>query len=121
MTTSNGECSGDVVPGTGIMLNNMLGEDDLHPDGFHAAPVDGVADIHFRDSQEWHVTGITLTGYRRATAAEVEKTGVFVQKWVPLDPQQHEWLYNQICERLEQAPLSANVEAEIIARMEDAL
>jgi gamma-glutamyltranspeptidase/glutathione hydrolase len=26
------------VPGTGIMLNNMLGEDDLHPDGFHASP-----------------------------------------------------------------------------------
>ncbi len=38
MTTSNGEGSGYVVPGTGIMLNNMLGEDDLHPDGFHAAP-----------------------------------------------------------------------------------
>ena len=38
MTTSNGEASGHVVPGTGILLNNMLGEDDLHPDGFHAAP-----------------------------------------------------------------------------------
>jgi gamma-glutamyltranspeptidase/glutathione hydrolase len=38
MTTSNGECSGDLVPGTGILLNNMLGEDDLHPGGFHAAP-----------------------------------------------------------------------------------
>jgi gamma-glutamyltranspeptidase/glutathione hydrolase len=38
MTTSNGEGSGYVVPGTGIMLNNMLGEDDLHPDGFHASP-----------------------------------------------------------------------------------
>src|SRR5207248_1636492 len=38
MTTSNGETSGDVVPGTGIVLNNMLGEDDLHPDGFHAGP-----------------------------------------------------------------------------------
>ncbi|MDQ6697142.1 MAG: gamma-glutamyltransferase [Actinomycetota bacterium] len=38
MTTSNGECSGDVVAGTGILLNNMLGEDDLHPGGFHAAP-----------------------------------------------------------------------------------
>lgn len=38
MTTSNGEASGYVVPGTGILLNNMLGEDDLHPDGFHAAP-----------------------------------------------------------------------------------
>ncbi len=38
MTTSNGECSGDVIDGTGICCNNMLGEDDLHPDGFHAAP-----------------------------------------------------------------------------------
>ncbi|MBW2272151.1 MAG: gamma-glutamyltransferase [Deltaproteobacteria bacterium] len=38
MTNSNGEGSGYLVPGTGIMLNNMLGEDDLHPDGFHASP-----------------------------------------------------------------------------------
>lgn len=38
MTTSNGECSGDVIDGAGIACNNMLGEDDLHPDGFHAAP-----------------------------------------------------------------------------------
>ncbi|MBX3286677.1 MAG: gamma-glutamyltransferase, partial [Actinobacteria bacterium] len=38
MTTSNGECSGDVVDGIGVACNNMLGEDDLHPDGFHAAP-----------------------------------------------------------------------------------
>jgi gamma-glutamyltranspeptidase/glutathione hydrolase len=38
MTTSNGECSGDVIAGTGILTNNILGEDDLHPDGFHAAP-----------------------------------------------------------------------------------
>ena len=27
-----------MVPGTGIMLNNMMGEDDLHPDGFHSSP-----------------------------------------------------------------------------------
>jgi gamma-glutamyltranspeptidase/glutathione hydrolase len=38
MTNSDGEGSGYVVPGTGIMLNNMLGEDDLHPEGFHAGP-----------------------------------------------------------------------------------
>jgi gamma-glutamyltranspeptidase/glutathione hydrolase len=38
MTNSDGEGSGYVVPGTGIMLNNMLGEDDLHPEGFHASP-----------------------------------------------------------------------------------
>ncbi|MDH3521294.1 MAG: gamma-glutamyltransferase [Myxococcales bacterium] len=38
MTLSNGEGSGYVAPDTGIMLNNMLGEDDLHPSGFHASP-----------------------------------------------------------------------------------
>ncbi|PIE56957.1 MAG: gamma-glutamyltransferase [Desulfobulbus propionicus] len=38
MTCSNGEGSGYFAPGTGIMLNNMMGEDDLHPEGFHSAP-----------------------------------------------------------------------------------
>ncbi len=35
MTVSNGEGSSYVVPGTGVMLNNMLGEEDLNPEGFH--------------------------------------------------------------------------------------
>jgi gamma-glutamyltranspeptidase/glutathione hydrolase len=35
VTCSNGSASGVVVPGTGIHLNNMLGEQDLNPDGFH--------------------------------------------------------------------------------------
>ncbi len=35
VTTSNGEGSGYVIPGTGMMVNNMLGEDDLNPQGFH--------------------------------------------------------------------------------------
>ncbi len=38
MTCSNGEGSGYFAPGTGIMLNNMMGEDDLHPEGFHSSP-----------------------------------------------------------------------------------
>ncbi len=38
MTTSNGVTAGFVIPGTGIQLNNMLGEADLNPDGFHAVP-----------------------------------------------------------------------------------
>jgi gamma-glutamyltranspeptidase/glutathione hydrolase len=38
VTTSNGSCSGVVVPGTGIHLNNMLGEQDLNPLGFHRHP-----------------------------------------------------------------------------------
>ncbi|MDQ6996962.1 MAG: gamma-glutamyltransferase [Mariprofundus sp.] len=36
LTTSNGEGSGIVVPGTGIHLNNMLGEEDINPLGLHA-------------------------------------------------------------------------------------
>ena len=35
VTCSNGSGSGVVVPGTGIHLNNMLGEQDLNPLGFH--------------------------------------------------------------------------------------
>ena len=35
VTTTNGEGSSYVIPGTGIMMNNMLGEADLHPSGFH--------------------------------------------------------------------------------------
>jgi gamma-glutamyltranspeptidase / glutathione hydrolase len=35
VTCSNGSCSGVVVPGTGMHLNNMLGEQDLNPFGYH--------------------------------------------------------------------------------------
>jgi gamma-glutamyltranspeptidase/glutathione hydrolase len=35
VTSSNGEGSAHFLPGTGIMLNNMLGEADLNPHGFH--------------------------------------------------------------------------------------
>jgi gamma-glutamyltranspeptidase / glutathione hydrolase len=36
VTCSNGSGSGVFVDGTGIQLNNMLGEEDLNPLGFHA-------------------------------------------------------------------------------------
>jgi gamma-glutamyltranspeptidase/glutathione hydrolase len=35
ITCSNGTGSGVLVPGTGMHLNNMLGEEDLNPLGFH--------------------------------------------------------------------------------------
>ncbi|QOC22804.1 gamma-glutamyltransferase [Wenzhouxiangella sp. AB-CW3] len=38
LTLSNGEGSGYVLPGTGILLNNMLGEEDLNRNGFHRWP-----------------------------------------------------------------------------------
>lgn len=38
VTCTNGEGSGLVVPGTGIHLNNVMGEEDLNPLGFFTAP-----------------------------------------------------------------------------------
>ena len=41
VTCTNGEGSGLVVPGTGIHVNNIMGEADLSPLGFHHAPPGG--------------------------------------------------------------------------------
>ncbi len=38
LTVSNGEGSGYVLSGTGMHVNNMLGEEDIHPRGFHVDP-----------------------------------------------------------------------------------
>ncbi len=38
LTTTAGESAGYVVPGTGLIPNNMLGEADLNPRGWHAWP-----------------------------------------------------------------------------------
>jgi gamma-glutamyltranspeptidase/glutathione hydrolase len=40
LSLSNGEGNGWLIPGTGIMLNNMLGEEDINPRGFHRWPTD---------------------------------------------------------------------------------
>lgn len=38
LSSSNGSSSGVMIPGTGILLNNMLGEEDLSPGGFGTTP-----------------------------------------------------------------------------------
>lgn len=40
LTVSNGEGAAYIVPGTGIMINNMLGEEDINPHGFNQWPED---------------------------------------------------------------------------------
>lgn len=40
LSLSNGEGCGFVIPGTGIVMNNMLGEEDINPDGWHNWPRD---------------------------------------------------------------------------------
>ena len=37
-TTTNGEGCGSILPEAGFMMNNMLGEEDLNPDGFFLHP-----------------------------------------------------------------------------------
>ncbi|HWH13434.1 MAG TPA: gamma-glutamyltransferase [Miltoncostaeaceae bacterium] len=37
LSSSNGSGSGVMLPGTGFLLNNMLGEEDLNPDGWGTA------------------------------------------------------------------------------------
>ncbi len=34
-TVTNGEGNGHIIPGAGFMINNMLGEEDINPGGFH--------------------------------------------------------------------------------------
>jgi gamma-glutamyltranspeptidase / glutathione hydrolase len=38
LSSSNGSSSGVMIPGTGVLLNNMLGEEDLNPGGFGTTP-----------------------------------------------------------------------------------
>jgi gamma-glutamyltranspeptidase/glutathione hydrolase len=38
LTTTAGESAGYVVPDTGFIPNNIMGEEDLHPRGFHSQP-----------------------------------------------------------------------------------
>ncbi|MDX1663620.1 MAG: gamma-glutamyltransferase [Candidatus Promineifilaceae bacterium] len=38
LTTTAGESAGYVIPGTGFIPNNILGEEDLNPHGFHQWP-----------------------------------------------------------------------------------
>lgn len=40
LSLTNGEGSGYMAPGTDIMLNNVLGEEDINPHGVHAWPRD---------------------------------------------------------------------------------
>jgi gamma-glutamyltranspeptidase/glutathione hydrolase len=38
ITLTNGEGSGHVLSSTGMVVNNLLGEEDIHPHGFHQDP-----------------------------------------------------------------------------------
>jgi gamma-glutamyltranspeptidase/glutathione hydrolase len=73
VTCSNGTGSGVVVPGTGVHVNNMLGEEDLNPHGFHRIPpgrrVSSMMSptLALRDGEV--VLGLGSAGYNRMRSA----------------------------------------------------
>jgi gamma-glutamyltranspeptidase/glutathione hydrolase len=76
VTCTNGEGSGVVVPGTGIHLNNVMGEEDLSPLGFHTHPAGrrmpsmmAPSVVMAAGQRSRRVPGM---GYRSPTGGEVE-------------------------------------------------
>jgi len=63
LTVSNGEGSGAVIPGTGIMPNNMLGEEDLVPGGWHSwRPDTRLSSMMTPMALGWPDGGVTMLG-----------------------------------------------------------
>lgn len=77
VTLSNGEGSGYVLPGTGCMLNNILGEEDLNPNGFHLWPENArIASMMsptlvLRDNGDTIITGSGGSNRIRSTILQV--------------------------------------------------
>ena len=63
VTLTNGEGNGRVIPGLGFMLNNMLGEEDLNPAGFHRWTMDTrMASMMAPTAVEWPGGRVAVLG-----------------------------------------------------------
>ncbi len=62
LTLSNGEGAGYVVPGTGVMMNNMLGEEDINPTGFDVWPRDRRMGSMMAPTVMHDASGLTVLG-----------------------------------------------------------
>ncbi len=73
MSVSNGEGCGHVLPGCGIMPNNMLGEEDINPQGFHQwAPDTRISSMMaptLVDQPEWRRMALGSGGSNRIRTA----------------------------------------------------
>jgi gamma-glutamyltranspeptidase / glutathione hydrolase len=88
VTCSNGSGSGVLVPGTGVILNNMLGEEDLNPLGFHAiapgrrVPSMMAPTVVRRDGEI--VLGLGSAGSNRIRSAIVQTVVRAVEQGMPV-------------------------------------
>jgi len=89
MTVSNGEGSGYVVPDTGIMLNNMLGEEDVNPAGPARWPVNKRLSSMMAPTLVLHEGGTTTAlgsgGSNRIYSAILQVVSNMIDYGLPLD------------------------------------
>jgi gamma-glutamyltranspeptidase/glutathione hydrolase len=89
VTCSNGSGSGVLVPGTGVILNNMLGEEDLNPLGFHRiapgrrVPSMMAPTVVLRGGEV--VLGIGSAGSNRIRSAILQTVVRAVEQGMPVD------------------------------------
>jgi gamma-glutamyltranspeptidase/glutathione hydrolase len=89
VTCSNGSGSGVLVPGTGVILNNMLGEEDLNPLGFHAiapgrrVPSMMAPTVVLRDGEI--ELGVGSAGSNRIRSAILQTVVRTVEQGLPVD------------------------------------
>jgi gamma-glutamyltranspeptidase/glutathione hydrolase len=88
VTCSNGSGSGVLVPGTGVILNNMLGEEDLNPAGFHMiapgrrVPSMMAPTVVLRDGEL--VLGVGSAGSNRIRSAILQTVVRFLEQGYPV-------------------------------------
>jgi gamma-glutamyltranspeptidase/glutathione hydrolase len=89
VTCSNGSGSGVLVPGTGVILNNMLGEEDLNPGGFHRiapgrrVPSMMAPTLVLRDGEI--VLGLGSAGSNRIRSAILQTVVGAIEQGLPVD------------------------------------
>jgi gamma-glutamyltranspeptidase/glutathione hydrolase len=89
VTCSNGSGSGVLVPGTGVILNNMLGEEDLNPLGFHRiapgrrVPSMMAPTLVLRDGEI--VLGVGSAGSNRIRSAILQTVVRAIEQGMPVE------------------------------------
>ncbi len=89
LSVSNGEGCGHFLPGTGIMMNNMLGEEDLNPGGFHrwqaGQRMTSMMCPSIAESADGSITALGSGGSNRIRTAILQVLVNLLDRDMPLD------------------------------------
>ena len=122
LTASNGEGSGYIIPGTGIILNNMLGEEDLNPNGFHNWETDKRMSSMMSPSileNENHLVALGSAGSNRIRSAILQTIVRLVDYDLDLNKAVNDFRVHFENNRLDIEPLPKNLDSDTIKMLED--